>query len=129
MAQTDPLKKVRRNLSSLGARIYRDATAHTYGQEYYYVSIHDGVIVKSELGMKAKHSSGGRPFIEEVTGDDLYRKTNRWMNLSRVCDREKDLYEEIITDPITGEVVHECIEPLSKHTGHGTAEHKEKAKA
>ena len=94
----------------------------------FQVSIHASVIMKSKLGMKAKHSSGGKPFIEEVTGDDLYRETNKWMNLSRVYDREKDLYKEIITDPITGEVVHECIEPLSKHTGHGTAKYKKKAK-
>ena len=94
----------------------------------FQVSIHDSIIMKSKLGMKAKHSSGGKPFIEEVTGDDLYRKTNKWMNLSRVYDREKDLYKEIITDPITGEVVHECIEPLSKHTEHGTAKYKKKAK-
>ena len=50
----------------------------------FQVTIHDSLIMKGKLGMKAKHSSGGRPFIEEVAGDDLYRKTNKWMNLSRV---------------------------------------------
>ncbi len=94
----------------------------------FQVTIHDSLMMKAKLGMKAKHSSRGKPFIEEVTGDDLYRKTNKWMNLSRVYDHEKDLYKEIITDPITGEVVHECIEPLSKHTGHGTAKYKKKTK-
>ena len=92
----------------------------------FQVSIHDSIVMKSKLGMKAKHPAGGKPFIEQVTGDDLHRKTNKWMNLSRVYDREKDLYKEIITDPITGEVVHECIEPLSKHTGHGDAKYKKK---
>ncbi len=66
--------------------------------------------------------------IEEVTGDDFHRETAKWMNLSRVYDREHDLYKEIVTDPITGEVVHECIEPLSEHTGHGSAKHKKKNK-
>lgn len=85
--------------------------------------------MKSKLGMKARHPGGGKPFIEEVTADDLYRKTNKWMNLSRVYDQEKDLYREITTDPITGEVVRECIEPLSKHTGHGDPRYKKKTKA
>jgi len=90
----------------------------------FQVGIHDGIVMKSKLGMKAKHPGGGKPFIEQVIGDDLHRKTGKWMNLTRVFDRENDLYKEIITDPITGEVIHECIEPLSKHTGHGDAKYK-----
>ena len=82
--------------------------------------------MKSKLGMKARHPGGKKPFIEEVTGDDLHRKTAKWMNLSRVYDREHDVYKEIVTDPVTGEVIHECIEPLSEHTGHGSAKHKKK---
>lgn len=36
MAQADPIKKVKRDLSRLSARIYRNATPHIYGQKYYY---------------------------------------------------------------------------------------------
>ena len=92
----------------------------------FEVTIHDGIVMKSKLGMKARHSSGKKPFIEQVTGDDFHRKTAKWMNVSRVYDREHDLYKEIITDPVTREVIHECIEPLSEHTGHGSAKHKKK---
>ena len=90
----------------------------------FQVTIHDSIVMKSKVGMKARHPGGKKPFIEEVTGDDLHRETGKWMNLSRVYDRENDLYKEIITDPITGEVVHDCIEPLSKHTGHGDPKYK-----
>jgi len=92
----------------------------------FELTIHDGIVMKSKLGMKARHPSGKKPFIEQVTGDDFHRKTAKWMNLSRVYDREHDIYKESITDPITGEVIHECIEPLSEHTGHGSAKHKKK---
>ena len=94
----------------------------------FQVTIHDSIVMKSKLGMKAKHPGVKKPFIEEIIGDDLHRKTNKWMNLSRVYDRENDLYIETVTDPIAGEVVHQCIEPLSKHTGHGTAKYKKKTK-
>ena len=40
----------------------------------FQVSVHDTLTMKSKLGMKAKHSSGVKPFIEEVTGDDLIGK-------------------------------------------------------
>jgi len=43
------------------------------------------------------------------------------MKLSRVIDRDNDIYHEVVTDPETGEVVHECREPLSQHRQHGTA--------
>ena len=90
----------------------------------FQVSIHDNLVVRSKLGMKAKHPGSKKPFVEQTTGADLHRKTGKWMNLSRVYDRENDLYKEVITDPITGEIVHECIEPLSNHKGHGSAKQK-----
>jgi hypothetical protein len=31
------------------------------------------------------------------------------------------LYEEVVIDDETGETIHECREPLSDHTGHGSA--------
>lgn len=92
----------------------------------FHVTIRDTITMKSKLGMKGSHPGGGKPFIEQVTGDDLQRKTGEWMKLSRVIDRENDHYHEIVTAPETGEVVHECNEPLSEHKGHGTAKYKKK---
>ena len=36
-------------------------------------------------------------------------------------DRERDLYCERVADLNTGEVLMECVEPLSRHQGHGSA--------
>lgn len=36
MTQPNPLDKVKRDLSRLSARTYRNATPHIYGQKYYY---------------------------------------------------------------------------------------------
>ena len=47
----------------------------------------------------------------EALGKDV-RKT-------RDIDRCNNLYHEKVEDPETGEIVHECTEPLSNHRGHG----------
>lgn len=84
-----------------------------------HVSIHDNITPREKLGMKGRHASGGKPFIEQVQGADLHRDTGTWRDLSRVIDRENDIYHELIKDPDTGEILHECREPLSEHRGHG----------
>lgn len=84
--------------------------------------VHIGI--RTKAGMRAKHQGDKKPFVEGVSGADLFRKIGKWMHLSRVIDREHDWYSEVITDPKTGEVIYKCEEPLSKHTGHGTAKQK-----
>lgn len=43
----------------------------------------------------------------------------------RLRDRDKDIYEETVTDLETGKIIHECKEPLSKHIGHGSDKNRE----
>ena len=88
---------------------------------HFSVSISETVTVRSMLGLKGRHATGGRPFIEQKVCDDLHRKSDRWMRLERVIDRAKNWYRELVTDRETGKVVHQCDEPLSDHRGHGTA--------
>jgi hypothetical protein len=88
---------------------------------HFSVSISETVNVRSMLGLKGWPATGGRPFIEQKVGDDLHRKSGRWMRLERVIDRAKNWYRELVTDRETGKVVHQCDEPLSDHRGHGTA--------
>ncbi len=90
----------------------------------FEVSMHAHISIKTKAGIKGKHAGQKEPFIIEVTGDDLYRKLGKWMELSRIIDKDNDSYIEVITDPDTGQIIHQCIEPLSKHTGHGSAKHK-----
>lgn len=39
-------------------------------------------------------------------------------------DKDTDEYVERVTDIETGEIIHECVEPLSEHVEHGTAKKK-----
>jgi len=89
-----------------------------------HVTIRDTVIIKEKLGIKGRHAGGGKPFIEHVQGDDLHRDTETWRHLSRIIDRENDKYHEVVKDSATGDIFHECHEPLSQHRGHGTAKRK-----
>lgn len=86
-----------------------------------HVTIRGTITVRGKLGMKGRNSGGGKPFIEQVQGADLHRDTGQWRELTRIIDRDNDLYHEVVKDPDTGEVLHECREPLSEHRGHGAA--------
>ena len=88
------------------------------------VSVYDEVTTKERLGMKGRHRDGGKPFIEQVHGADWHRDTRTWRHIDRIIDRENDKYYEVVKDPKTGEILHECQEPLSKHRDHGAAKHK-----
>jgi hypothetical protein len=77
--------------------------------------------MKSQLGYKARHQGGGRPFREGKVGDDLHRDSDRWNYLQRDIDHEHDWYDEKIVDPTTGNVIREVHEPLSQHRNRGSA--------
>ena len=83
-----------------------------------------GVRVHERLAVKARHSAQRKPFKEVVSGEDLDRKSGKWMEKRRVIDRDNDNYEETVVNPVTGKTVHECRENLSKHRGHGSAKKK-----
>ena len=74
-----------------------------------------------KLIAKAKHRGRKKPYVEQTVGDDLDRKSSRWMKLHRRIDRDSKWYDERITDPLTGRVVHECSEPLTAHRDRGSA--------
>src|SRR3989344_7006731 len=63
--------------------------------------------VKVHASMELHHIEPGRkrPKAEIISGDDLHRKSGKWMNKERVIDRGKNNYREVVTDPETGEVV------------------------
>lgn len=88
---------------------------------HFEVALSATVTARSKLALKAKRPGMKRPFVEQVIGDDLHRKTGRWMKLRRVIDRLRNWYSELLTDPRTGEVVHKTEEPLTEHRGHGSA--------
>ncbi len=85
------------------------------------LSFSETLTLHEKRKLKAKGPEGGKPRYESVQGDDLHQKSGRWMKLKRIIDRVNDWYQEIITDPKTGEVVHKTEDPLSEHRGHGSA--------
>ncbi|HUK55579.1 MAG TPA: zinc ribbon domain-containing protein, partial [Nitrospiria bacterium] len=62
-------------------------------------------------------------------GDDLHKKSGKWYKKERIIDKDNDQYKEVISDPETGEIIHECQEPLSEHRNHGSAKNKDDKKA
>ncbi len=88
------------------------------------IVVSETVEVHEKLGIKARHGTTDKPFLESISGDDLHRKSGKWVSLERVIDRENDRYKETVTDPATGEIIHQCQESLSQHQGHGSARKK-----
>ena len=82
------------------------------------------VVTRGIVGAKGKRPGQRKPFIELLFGASLRRMDGKWMFKRRVIDRDSDKYEEVVKNPETGEVIHECREPLSKHQGHGSAKTK-----
>ncbi|MCH7528171.1 MAG: zinc ribbon domain-containing protein [Candidatus Marinimicrobia bacterium] len=90
-------------------------------QPHVRLSFSETLPLHEKHELKIRGPEGGKPRYESVQGDDLHRKSGRWMQLKRIIDRVNNRYQEIITDPETGEVVHKNEEPLSEHRGHGSA--------
>ncbi|HEX3095731.1 MAG TPA: zinc ribbon domain-containing protein [Patescibacteria group bacterium] len=90
----------------------------------FHVTVNEEVTIREMLHTKAKRQGEKKPFMEQKSGDDLFRKTGKWMKLLRIFDRDNDSYKELITDPKTGEIIHQKDEPLSQHRGYGSAKKK-----
>ncbi len=81
------------------------------------------VKVTPRVKSKLKHKRPGfkKPIYEQVSGDDLYRKTGLWSKLFRVIDRQNNRYKEEFINSETGEVLRSVDEPLARHVNRGSA--------
>jgi hypothetical protein len=52
---------------------------------------------------------------------ELNISTGKQVRVVRIINKTTDAYYEKVTDIETGQVIHECYEPLSQHRGRGTA--------
>jgi hypothetical protein len=77
--------------------------------------------MRAKIAYKLKGVGKKKPIVEGISGEDLHRDSGKWMYKERVIDHEKNRYKEVVTDLETGNIVHNCEEPLDKHTGHGSA--------
>lgn len=98
-------------------------------------SMEKTILVKIEEEVQAKESLRGKVKDDNYRskdktrrdffhGDDLHKESGKWYKKERIIDKDNDYYKEVVTDPETGEVIHECEEPLSVHRDHGYAKNK-----
>ena len=78
----------------------------------------EAILEDASLPSKTKRK---KTRVEIITGSEWSVSRQKVVNKERLIDRKNDRYRELVTDPETGEVIHECEEPLSQHTGHGDA--------
>lgn len=82
-----------------------------------HISVSDTIRVHSNLRAR-KFTAGIKKFVSEYLGGWFSSgdpKLPDGVEKSRVIDREKDEYHEIVKKYGTDEVIHENHEPLSKH--------------
>ena len=89
-------------------------------------SLFETVSVRSFLDGKKK--APGFPSKKKVRihfqlGDQINHKTGEWVFKQRRVDKDASpaWYFERVTDSETGDVIHDCSEPLEKHTERGSA--------
>ena len=87
-----------------------------------HLTFAEEVQVRDRLRGRVKdpaYNSKKNPRVRFEVGASYSHKAKKWMHRERLMDRVHDRYREVVSDPDTGQVVHRCEEPLSKHRGHG----------
>lgn len=86
------------------------------------VQVSDAIEILDSSGVKGLRPNKKKPYVEaSFRVRDWHHDQARWSLRTKVFNRSDDEYHEVITDLESGNVVHECHEPLSRHTGHGSA--------
>jgi hypothetical protein len=87
----------------------------------YSEHLESTVQMRTQLRWKHKRPGFRRALAEGVSGSERSVRSRRWVTKARLVGRQNNWYEELVMDEETGEVLHEAREPLSGHTGHGSA--------
>lgn len=90
------------------------------------VSITESVTARDGIGLKANRPGQKKPYVEAKSGPSHSQRLGKLVEHERLIDRDNDRYSEKVTDYETGEIHHQCDEPLSKHVDHGSAKKKGK---
>jgi len=84
------------------------------------IFVSDTISIQDSTKLR-KYKGGIKKFFVEIisgwfpTKGPLAEKLSNGVEKSRIIDREKDEYHEVVKEYKTGKVIHECHEPLSKH--------------
>lgn len=87
------------------------------------MAFHDGHRVKAK---NPALQSSKKLRIDAYSGVEHSRKFGKLVRVHRTIDKDNKWYSEQVVDLQTGELLHECSEPLPQHIGHGTAKPKSK---
>lgn len=82
------------------------------------VVLSDTLRLHAAIGTKHRNLSN-KVLAETLSGDDLHRKSAKWMRKERIIDHANDRYKEVVIDPESGEIVHHQDHHLTEHRGHG----------
>ncbi len=85
------------------------------------IVVHEEVSAKDGMKLALRKKGMKRPLVERISMPDSSRDTGNPVHIERLIDRQNDRYSESVTDQATKAVIHECEEPLSSHTSHGSA--------
>lgn len=85
-------------------------------------------LVVDGFSTRSRSPFGGRWFYKSQELHSVFRRTGANHFVQRVIDRDRNEYHERVIDVETGEVVREVHEPLSDHTGRGSARFSDEAK-
>lgn len=106
--ESDACPKCGSNRQTIGLSFSEDLSGHFHDQ----------------LLGKVKKEGTKKPVKEFIYGDEKRISNNKWVDKTRIIDRENNEYVEIVKDKETGEIIHECKEPLTDHFNHGSAKFK-----
>lgn len=90
----------------------------------FKVMLSGTITFTSSLRGKARGPVSRKPFVEFKSEDSFSRKLGIWAKRYMRIDRRKNRYIEKVINPESGDIIHFCDEPLTKHQGHGSARKK-----
>jgi len=93
----------------------------------YNAALTDGIAFDEGHRIKAKNPalpSAKKLRFDTYSGVEPSHKYGKPVRVHRTIDKDKGWYREQVVDLQSGEVLHECSEPLPQHFGHGTAKPK-----
>lgn len=83
--------------------------------------LQDSLGFMEHLRAKGRHAGSNKVAFDVRSGASYYRKDGVWHHLVRNIDHVNNRYTETVTVLKTGELVRKVDEPLSEHTGRGSA--------
>lgn len=91
-----------------------------------HLKVCDRISLNESISGKVKEEGIRKPRKEFFYGADYSYDRKKYVDKTRIIDRENNRYYENVEDKDLGEVIYTCDEPLTDHFGHGSAKKKSK---